>query len=259
MEFIGYLALIGIGLILSLIGGGGSLLAVPILVYIFSLDIVIASSYSLFIVGTTSLVGALNQRDNRIDIHSGLLFSTCSALTIFTTRKWILPSIPDDLIFFDSVPITKRTLVLTVFALLAIASSLLVLMRQGRASSNHGNKRVTLLFPAGIITGVAVGFVGAGGGFLILPSLLFFARLPFKIAVGTTLLVIGINSLLGFLGDVMSHPINWIFLLLITGLATSGMLLGSHFNKRIPSQLLRLSFGWVMLIVALGILAAELF
>ena len=101
MEFFGYFALIGIGLILSLIGGGGSMLAVPILVYLFSLDIVTASSYSLFIVGITSLIGAVSKRESRIDVQSGLLFSTCSALSIFATRKWVLPAIPDDIVYFD--------------------------------------------------------------------------------------------------------------------------------------------------------------
>ena len=101
------------------------------------------------------------------------------------------------------------------------------------------------------------GLVGAGGGFLILPSLVVFARLPFEIAVGTTLLVIGFSSLFGFLGDVMNYPIDWLFLLLITGLASMGMLIGNFCSAKIPVYYLRLSFGWIMLITAITILVKE--
>lgn len=259
MEFIGYFALIGIGMILSLIGGGGSLLSVPILVYLFSLDVVIASSYSLFIVGTTSLVGAwLKQKEQRVDLHAGIIFSACSVVAIFSTRKWIVPLIPEEMLIFDNLPITKRVLILGVFALLAIASSLTILLNENWPSQNQGIVRLKLLVPVSFTTGILVGFVGAGGGFLILPSLIFFARLPFKIAIGTTLLAIGLSSLLGFLGDVINYEINWLFLLLITSLATLGMVLGNFYSRKVPVQYLRESFGWIMLTIAIGILVKEL-
>lgn len=259
MEFVGYLALIGIGIVLSTMGGGGSLLSVPILVYLFSLDIVTASSYSLFIVGTTSLVGALlKQKEQRFDMRSGIIFTASSVVAIFSTRKWILPWIPEEVLFGDSLLVTKRGLILGVFALLVIVSSLLILLKHTWPSGDHGKQRLKFLFPVSFTTGILGGFVGAGGGFLILPSLIIFARLPFKIAVGTTLLVIGFNSLLGFLGDVMNYSINWLFLLMITGLATVGMLLGNFYSQKIPVYYLRLSFGWIMMITAIVILIKEL-
>lgn len=259
MEYVGFLALIAIGMILSLIGGGGSLLSLPILVYIFSLDVVTASSYSLFIVGTTSLVGAwLKQKEQRVDMQSAIIFSICSVVAIFFTRKWIVPQIPEEVFLFDSFPITKRVLMLSIFALLAIASSLAILLKDDLPSTSHGRSRLKLLIPVSFSIGALVGFVGVGGGFLILPSLIFFARLPFKIALGTTLLIIGFSSLIGFLGDVMNHEINWIFLLLITSFATLGMMLGNSYLRNIPVRRLRESFGWIMLTIAIGILVTEI-
>ncbi|HEX5168215.1 MAG TPA: sulfite exporter TauE/SafE family protein [Cyclobacteriaceae bacterium] len=260
MEFAGYLALISIGIILSIIGGGGSLLSVPILVYLFSLDIVMASSYSLFIVGTTSLLGALlKQKEERVDMRSGIIFSGSSVVAIFSTRKWILPSIPGEIMIGDSILLTKRALILTVFALLAMTASLIILLKHDWSSADHRKQQLKFLLPVGFMTGMLAGFVGAGGGFLILPALIIFARLPFKVAVVTTLMVIGFNSLLGFLGDVMNYPINWLFLLIVTSLATFGMLLGHLFSKKIPVHYLRSSFGWIMLITAIVILVKELF
>lgn len=256
MEFAGYIALIFIGMVLSL-GGGGSLLTVPILVYIFALDVVTASSYSLFVVGATSFLGAwLKQMDHRIDFRTSIVFSASSVAAIFLTRQWILPMIPDD-IYLHDLHLSKRGLILGVFALLAIASSVTILLKPSCKSSYSEKQRLTYLVPVGFITGMLVGFVGVGGGFLILPALIIFARLPFKIAVGTTLLVIGFNSLLGFLGDVMNHPINWLFLCAITALATLGMLLGNIYSKRISVHHLRLFFGWVMLITSIVILIKE--
>ncbi len=133
----------------------------------------------------------------------------------------------------------------------------MILLKHSWASNDHGKQRLKFLLPVSFTTGIIGGFVGAGGGFLILPSLIIFARLPFKIAVGTTLLVIGFNSLLGFLGDVMNYPINWLFLVMITGLASVGMLLGNLVSSKIPVYYLRLSFGWIMLITAIVILVKE--
>lgn len=258
MEIFGYIGLIAIGMVLAMIGGGGSLLSVPILVYIFSLDVVTASSYSLFIVGITSLLGAwLKQKDQRVDMRSGIIFIACSVIAIFCTRRWIMPSIPDHVFTYDNTTLTKRALILGVFALLAITSSLTILLKRNHNSAERVESRLSLLVPVGFSTGILVGFVGAGGGFIILPSLSFFARLPFKIAIGTTLLVIGINSLLGFAGDVLSYEINWTFLLMITALPVAGMLIGDNFSKRIPVQRLRDTFGWVMLTMALAILVTE--
>jgi uncharacterized membrane protein YfcA len=257
MELVGYLALIGIGIVLSLMGGGGSMLSVPILVYLFSLDIITATSYSLFIVGTTSLLGAwLKQKEQRADWSSAIIFSLSSVIAIFSTRKWILPGIPEQILLADSFIITKRALILGAFALFVMISSVFIITKH-TWSTGDGKQQIKFLLPVGFLTGIIVGFVGAGGGFLILPSLIIFGRLPFRTAIGTTLLVIGVGSLIGFLGDVMNHAINWFFLFMITGLAIGGMLLGNVYSSKIPENYLRLSFGWTMLIIAVAILVKE--
>jgi uncharacterized membrane protein YfcA len=258
MDYLGYFALIGIGLILSLTGAGGSLLSLPILVYLFSLDVVTASSYSLFIVGTTSLIGAwLEHKRHRVDFRTGIVFGIFSVISIFVTRTWIVPRIPDEILLSDSLTVTKRVLMLGIFALLAISSSAIILLKHTWTTSHTAESRLKFLIPTGIVTGIVVGLAGVGGGFLILPSLLLFARLPFKPAVGTTLLIIGFNSMLGFLGDVINYPINWLFLLLITCFSIVGMLLGHLYSARMPRHYIRLAFGWIVLTVAVAMLARE--
>lgn len=258
MEFLGYILLIFIGIVLSLIGGGGSILSIPILVYVFSLDVITASSYSLFIVGTTSLIGAwLKQKEHRMDIRAGLIFSICSAAAIFSTRKWIIPRIPDEFLVGD-LTITKHFLIMALFALLAVGSALTVLLKSESSETKGGQARLSLLAPAGFGTGMLVGMVGAGGGFLVLPSLTLFAGLPFKLALGTTLAIIGINSLIGFLGDAMNYDINWMFLLMITCLSSLGMLVGNFVSRRANALHLRKSFGWIVLTIAICVLFVEL-
>ena len=257
MEPLGYILIIFIGIVLSVIGGGGSILSIPILVYLFSLDVITASSYSLFIVGITSLIGAwLKQKEHRLDTRAGVIFGLCSATAIFCTRTWIIPTIPE-LLFLGEFMITKHILIMTLFVLLASASALTILLKSNLPAEGVQTK-LKLLAPAGLGTGMLVGFVGAGGGFLVLPSLTLFAGLPFKLAVGTTLIIIGINSLLGFLGDAMIYPIDWIFLLTITGLSALGMLLGNFYIRGVDTMHLRRSFGWIVLTIAIGVLFTEL-
>jgi uncharacterized membrane protein YfcA len=257
MELIGYVSLILVGITLSLIGGGGSMLSIPILVYLFSLDVITASSYSLFIVGTTSLIGAwLKQREHRLDTRAGITFVLSSAVAIFCTRTWIIPRIPETL-FVGEFIVTKHFLIMSVFVLLAIASAIAALLQRSLPTEGR-QTNLRLLAPAGLGTGMLVGFVGAGGGFLILPSLTLFAGLPFKLAIGTTLIIIGVNSLLGFVGDVMIYHINWTFLLIITSLSTLGMLLGNFYSRRMETAHLRRSFGWIVLTIAIGVIFTEL-
>ena len=257
MELIGYFSLIFIGIVLSLIGGGGSILCIPILVYLFSLDVITASSYSLFIVGITSLIGAwLKQKDHKLDTRAGITFGMCSAVAIFCTRAWIIPRIPETMLLGEFM-VTKHFLIMAVFVLLAVASGITILLKSN-SPTEGGQPKLRLLAPAGLGTGMLVGFVGAGGGFLVLPSLTLFAGLPFKLAIGTTLIIIGVNSLLGFLGDAILYNINWMFLLAITSLSTMGMLLGNFYSRRVDTIQLRRSFGWIVLTIAICVLFTEL-
>ncbi len=258
MDWIGYIASVLIGIVLGLLGGGGSILSIPILVYIFGLDVVTASAYSLFIVGVTSLAGAIPKyREQLIRLDTGLLFGIPSVISIFSTRKWIVPAIPD-LFFVADVPITKRLLLLGIFAVLMILASVSMIRKRSIVPEMVEHPRTALVIVEGILIGFLTGLVGAGGGFLIIPALVLLTGLPFKTAVGTSLLIIAINSLLGFAGDVMNYAIEWPFLLIITALATSGILIGNYLNGKVSQLKLRKAFGWFVLASGIYILTREL-
>ena len=206
MEITGYLFSIGIGIILGLLGGGGSILSIPILVYFFHIDAVLASAYSLFIVGVTSFIGAVPKyKDHLVSIKAGLLFGVPSILSIFITRKWLVPAIPDIIFQANSIVLTKRFLVLGLFALLMIVTSITMIVGQKEKVRIEHEPRVALAIFEGILIGFLTGLVGAGGGFLIIPALVVLTGLPFKTAVGTSLFIIAINALTGFLGDVINY------------------------------------------------------
>jgi uncharacterized protein len=259
MEFIAYAACILIGVVLGILGGGGSILSIPILVYLLHVDVVMASAYSLFIVGATSLVGAIPKyKQHLVNIRTGFFFGLPSIVTIFCTRKWIVPAIPEILYQTESFTLTKRVLILGLFAVLMILASI-SMIRGGREIQNTNKRfRVVLVIIEGIIIGFLTGLVGAGGGFLIIPALVLLTKLPFKTAVGTSLFIIAINSLVGFLGDVLNYSMDWTFLLSITALSIIGILIGNSISKKIPAKTLRKSFGWFVLVMGCWILIREL-
>lgn len=259
MEIIGFVAAVCIGLILGLLGGGGSILSIPILVYLFSIDAILASAYSLFIVGITSLVGAIPKyKDHLVNLRTGFLFGIPSIISIFCTRKWIIPAIPDIVYQTEGFTISKRLLVLGTFALLMILASFSMI--RGRRELRPDSQRIKtfLVIVEGVLIGFLTGFVGAGGGFLIIPALVFLTGLPFKTAVGTSLFIIAINSLMGFLGDVFNYSMDWTFLISITSLAVIGILIGNKLQKKISAIRLRMAFGWMILIMGSWILLKEI-
>jgi uncharacterized membrane protein YfcA len=260
MDVIGCCALVGTGIVLSLLGSGGSMLSLPVLVYLFSVDIVLASSYSLFLIGTTSLVGAwVKHRHQSIDRTVAIIFTVCAIIGTFSVRRWIIPLVPNDVTIIGDVSLSKRAIILLLFACLAIASSLALLVKPDWVPDESDDRKTVYLVTVALITGLLVGFVGIGGGFIILPSLILFGRLPFKIAVATTLLIIGVNSTIGFIGDVINQPINWSFLLIATSLSIGGMILGELFGRRFDVRILRRSLGWLILAIAVGIVIVEWF
>lgn len=258
MEILGYVLSVCIGIILGLLGGGGSILSIPILVYFFHLDAVVASAYSLFIVGVTSLVGAIPKyQDQLVSTRAGLLFGLPSVICTFATRKWLIPAIPDIIIQTESFVLTKRLLVLGTFSVLMIMASLsMVTGRREKVHTEH-TSRMLLTIVEGSLIGFLTGLVGAGGGFLIIPALVFLTGLPFKTAVGTSLFVIAINSLFGFLGDVLNYPMDWPFLLTVSALAIVGIFIGSRLSHAVTSHNLRRSFGWFVLAAGVAILLSE--
>jgi uncharacterized membrane protein YfcA len=260
MEIAGYAASICIGLILGILGGGGSILSIPILVYLFHVDAVIASAYSLFIVGATSFVGAIPKyRDHLVNVRTGFVFGIPSIISIFSTRRWIVPSIPDVIYQADNFILTKRILLLGFFALLMILASFSMIKAKREMKSDQNKIKWFLVVLEGTLIGFLTGLVGAGGGFLIIPALVFLTGLSFKTAVGTSLFIIAINSLVGFLGDVFNYSMDWSFLLTITSLAVIGILIGNKIQHKVSSLRLRIAFGWMTLTMGTLILVKEFF
>ncbi|HEY1033263.1 MAG TPA: sulfite exporter TauE/SafE family protein [Flavipsychrobacter sp.] len=264
MEILGYLAAILIGISLGLIGGGGSILTVPVLVYLFGVDVTLATSYSLFIIGTTSLVGAFrNYRKGLVSIRTALLFGIPSIATVFIARQFLLPAIPPVLFKVDDFEVAKSFATMTLFASLMLFASI-SMIRPGNTSLQTSTPKsrtrflVNLLF-AGIGVGLVTGLLGAGGGFLLIPVLVLLFKMPMKEAVGTSLLIIALNSLFGFVGDVGNVSPDWTFLLILTAIAIAGILLGGWLSNRIDGKRLKTGFGWFVFIMAVYILIKEIF
>jgi uncharacterized protein len=259
MEWFGYLAAIAIGFILGALGGGGSILSIPVLVYFFHLDVVIASAYSLFIVGMTSLVGAVPKyKEHLVSLRTAMAFGIPSIISIFITRKWIVPALPNVIIQFDAVTVTKRLFLLGLFAILMILASISMIRRKDEHGAETNKFRSALLVLEGVVIGFLTGLVGAGGGFLIIPALILLTGLNFKTAVGTSLFIIAINSLSGFAGDVLNYKIDWVFLLTLTALAIAGIFAGHYLSREISQRRLRTAFGWFVLVTGIYILVREI-
>lgn len=260
MEILGYLAALLIGISLGLTGSGGSILAVPILVYLFRLDAVTATGYSLFIVGITSLVGAYAYLKNGIfDLRAAVSFGIPSILTVMLTRLFIIPAIPDVVMQWNNATLTKNLLLLMLFAILMIMAAT-KMIRNAPPKLSHpqpSGASVLHLVLQGAVVGVVTGLVGAGGGFLIIPALVLISNLEMKKAVGTSLAIIAANTLLGFAGSINHLEINWMFLLSFTALAIIGIFPGMAISKRINGQKLKPAFGYFILGMGIFILLKE--
>lgn len=260
MEYLGYFISIIIGLSLGLIGGGGSILAVPILVYLFHINPEQATSYSLFIVGITAMVGSYSHyKLGNLKIKAALVFALPSVLSLLFVRDVILPRIPSIVFTVNSFEVSKNLMIMIVFAFLMIAASISMIRRSTPKEIviRDGSIRIAAI---GLLVGFITGFLGAGGGFLIIPALLFFANLPMKQAIGTSLLIIFINSLIGFAGDVLKgNEIHYELLLTISAIALIGMFIGTYLSKKIDSAKLKPAFGWFVLVMGIYIIIKEFF
>ena len=258
MEILGYVGALFIGLVLGLTGGGGSILTVPILVYLMSINPVTATAYSLFIVGTTSTFGAIqNYRKNLVDIKNGFIFAIPSFIAVYLTRKFIVPRIPE-IIIESPILITKNTFLMLFFAVIMIFGALSVLKKKSQNTNSEEKRNLFLIGIQTFTIGIIIGLVGAGGGFLIIPSLILFAKLPMKKAVGTSLFIIAMNSLVGFIGDVQNLEIDWMFLLTFSAISVVGIFLGMYLTKYTNESQLKKIFAYFVLLMAAIILLKEI-
>jgi len=260
-EIIGYIGAVIVGLALGLMGGGGSILTVPIFVYIFGIEASsTAPAYSLFVVGVASTIGAsIKLKQGFVDLHTGTVFGLPAMLAVFVTRRYIVPAIPDEIFSIDSFILSKRVFVMGLFAVLMILASITMIKgRRVRAQKDENKFNYPLVIIEGSIVGVLCGLVGAGGGFIIIPSLILLSNLPMKKAVGTSLGIISINSIFGFIGGLQETEINWTLLLTFTSLAVLGIFIGNRLSHKVNGPKLKRFFGWFVLVMGTFIFIKEI-
>ncbi|SFD31222.1 sulfite exporter TauE/SafE family protein [Algibacter pectinivorans] len=258
-EILGYIGALIVGLVLGLIGGGGSILTVPLLVYLLGYNPVIATAYSLFVVGTSSMVGTYQKhKKGLVDFKTGLAFSFPSFLAVYLTRRYLVQSIPDTLFSFGDFSLTKNMGIMIFFAIIMIIASYSMIKKDKPQELLATKQSYYKTFIQGLTIGTVTGLIGAGGGFLYVPALVIWAKIPMKKAVGTSLIIVTINSLIGFIGDVQTIDIEWTFLLAFTVISIVGIVIGVFLSKFISGKKLKTSFGYFVLIMAVYIIYKEL-
>lgn len=265
MDYASYIAAMLIGLSLGLIGAGGSILTVPVLVYLAQVEPVLATAYSLFVVGSTALVGGIqNAFKKRVDFRTAMIFGIPSIISVYFTRAVVMPSIPAELGIEGLFSVSKGVGLLLVFAILMVATSFSMIRSNGAEKElaeidvEKKKHHYGLVLLEGIGVGMLTGLVGAGGGFLIIPALVLLAGLEMKLAVGTSLFIIAMKSLLGFTGDIQAGmPIEWSFLLLFTAFSISGIFVGIWLHRFIDGQKLKQGFGWFVLAMGIYMIIKE--
>ncbi len=321
----GYVSALAVGACLGLLGGGGSILTIPVLVYLFGIAPLQATGYSLFLVGVVALAGTIGySRKGWLDMRVAAVFVAPSVLAVYLTRHYLLPwlpetlavsleagarplllllliaatvgaflwiragrpvhpdfrralllaipavvavyamrrlvvpSLPEELFGIAGFALARDQAIMLLLAIVMLITGALMLRRRNEVATDADVPLQPLMLTLqGVLVGGLTGIIGAGGGFLITPALIAFARLPVKVAVGTSLLIISVNSLAGFAGDLGHAEIRWGFLLGITGLALAGLLAGMRLAARIPGHALRKALGVLLVGLAVAIFALE--
>ncbi|GAB3321254.1 sulfite exporter TauE/SafE family protein [Larkinella ripae] len=248
-----------VGLVIGLAGGCGSILSVPVLVYLFQLQPLLATQYSLFVVGATSLVGSVGYAfKKQIDYSATAAFALPAFLSVFVTRRFLVPALPDPLWQYGSFVLPKNEAILYFFTFVMVIAALAMLRQPGQEPPEGGRPRLSLLALNGLGVGVLTGTVGAGGGFLIVPILMLLAGLPMRRAVATSTFIIAVNSFVGFSGDLDRNELDWRFLLEFTAFSVGGLGLGIYLSRFVPPAQLKRGVASLILIVAAYILINEL-
>lgn len=264
MVIAGYFASAFIGVSLGLIGGGGSILTVPVLVYLFGVEPVLATAYSLFIVGATSLVGTFPKyREHMVNLKTAAIFGLPSIVAVYATRAYLVPLIPDPVFAVGSFVVSKAMLLMGLFAVLMMFASVSMIRDKkgapGEAAAADAPQvfNYPMILLEGAVVGILTGLVGAGGGFLIIPALVLFSKLPMKQAIGTSLLIIAAKSLFGFMGDLSHYRLDWWLLGSVTVLAIAGIFVGNRLSRQVDGDKLRKAFGWFVLVMGAYIFLKE--
>ena len=263
---IGYISAILIGISLGLIGGGGSILTVPVMSYLFGLDSITSTAYSLFVVGAASLVGSVAyMKKELVSYKTAAIFGLPAIIGVYITRKLLVPQIPEIIYSSSSFTLSRDMMIMGIFALLMLAASYSMLKPKGPIKDLKEFRPQKFNYPLilleGLLVGGLTGLVGAGGGFLIIPALVVLSKLPMKMAVGTSLVIISIKSLIGFTGD-LSNPnlsIDWTFLAIFTSITILGIFAGSKLSDVVPGKKLKPGFGIFVIVMGVYILIKEFY
>lgn len=262
LEIFGYISALIIGISLGLIGGGGSILAVPVLAYLFMVNEKVATAYSLFVVGFSALVGGLKQHfKGYVDWRTAFVFGLPAIVGVTIVRHYVVPALPNVLFYIDDFEFTRRMGMFGLFAVLMIPAAFSMLKKREEKPVDQKVKyNYPLILLEGLVVGAITGFIGAGGGFLIIPALVILANVKMKIAVGTSLIIIALKSLLGFfLGDAMTMEIDWTFLVTFTSISLIGIFVGSYLGNFIEGNKLKKGFGYFIFVMAIFIFYMEFF
>ena len=249
------------GSVLSLLGAGGSILTMPVLVYLFSIPAVEATSYSLLLVGLTALLGSIGYfRQGTIDIKTAIIFGIPSILGVLLARHYLLPAIPSE--FKLGILITKDFVIMFVFSVLMILAALIMMKKNNPKKDDNQDvpkNKFALVMLEGLVVGGVTGFVGAGGGFLIIPALVLLAGLEMKIAVGTSLIIIALKSIIGFGGDVIGgFQTDWIFVFYVMIATLVGVLVGNFLSRKFTGEQLKKYFGIMVLVIGFYIVTEQI-
>ena len=264
LHTFGYISALIIGISLGLIGGGGSILAVPVLAYLFSVNEKVATAYSLFIVGASALVGGWKQHlKGYVDWRTALVFGVPAIIGVTLVRHYLVPILPDVLFEMRDFQFTRRMGMFGLFAVLMIPAAFSMLKPRKQANKKNAGKvqyNYPLILLEGLVVGGITGMIGAGGGFLIIPALVILANVEMKVAVGTSLIIIAFKSLMGFfLGDALTMEIDWTFLAIFTNISLAGIFIGSYLGNFIDGQKLKKGFGYFIFVMAVFIFYMEFF
>ncbi len=263
MEYVGYFLAIMVGTTLGLIGGGGAILTVPILVYILAINPMLATTYSLFIVGLSSLVGLIKKsKEKNVDYKIAVIFGIPSIAVVYLVRHLLLPNIPDILFSEKSYHFTKSVALMTIFSVVMITASLSMIFAGSKikkASNQETVNNYFTIFNQALLVGIITGLVGAGGGFLIIPALVVLIKMPMKKAVGTSFMIIAMNSIIGFAGSLnTSLIIDWQLLITFSIFSIIGIYIGTFLSKKISGEKLKSMFGWFVLLMGICIIIKEI-
>lgn len=260
---VGHFFIFLMGLILGMMGAGGSILTIPIFVYLFNMEPFIAATHSLFVVAVTALFGSFSYiRKKEISVVKGITFIIPSFLGVVFAKKFILNIIPMTIYRSSHIQITKNFIIMTVFSILMMAASWTILKNKiYEAHFNNKKSHRLVMALLGFVVGVVIGFVGIGGGFIMIPVFVILMGLKMREAIGTSLVIISINALFGFLLSLneFSVLINWQFLSIASLIAILGALMGSRYSHLINEKKLKFFFGWAILYLSLFIIGEQIF